>query len=276
MAYLETDSPINFGSNGNCNNGAWGDFSWIIGLALIGALFGNGGFGFGGGFGGGRGQGFYDTNAEIQRGFDNQSVLNKLNGLENGLCDGFYAVNTAFGNLNTNLCNQFAGVTNAITTGGYETRSAISDLGYRLQDCCCKIEKGQMETNYLNAQNTCAITNAISNSTRDIIENANANARYIHEELVANKLEAKDEKIADLRHQLDFANLAQSQANQNAYFAATIDASRAELVRRLGRDYPVNAVVVQPNTPVSFPTNCCGQATFGGYNGCGSCGTSVL
>ena len=39
-----------------------------------------------------------------------------------------------------------------------------------------------------------------------------------------------------------------------------------------GKDYPVNAVVVQPSTPVTFPTNCCGQFNGGGWeNGCNGC-----
>lgn len=242
------------GSNGSYGMGAWGDWIWII---VLFALWQNGGFGFGGGYGGGAG---YE--GAIQRGFDNQSVLNKLNGLENGICDGFYAVNTAFGNLNTNLCNQFAGVTNAITTSGYETRNAISGLSSQLSGCCCDIEKSLMENRYIDAQNTCAITTAIGNSTRDIIENANCNYRAIHEELVANKLEAKNERIAELTQQVNALNLAQSQANQNAYFAATIDASRAELIRRLGRDCPVPAFVV-PNP------NCCYNTQVSYSNPCG-------
>ena len=58
MAYFEGEVPVmTYGNNCNSNNG-WNDWSWIIGLALVGGLFGNGGFGFGGGFGGGR-DGFY-------------------------------------------------------------------------------------------------------------------------------------------------------------------------------------------------------------------------
>ena len=110
------------------------------------------------------------------------------------------------------------------------------------------------------ATNTCTITNAINNSARDIIDNQNANYRAIHDELVANKLEAKNERIAELTQQVNALNLAQSQANQNAYLTATMDANTAELIRRLGRDCPIPAFVV-PNP------NCC-------YNtyGCNSCG----
>lgn len=57
------------------------------------------------------------TSADVQRGFDTSAVTNKLNGLENGICDGFYAVNTS-------LLNGFAGV-----------NSAICNLGYELANC---------------------------------------------------------------------------------------------------------------------------------------------
>ena len=111
--------------------------------------------------------------------------------------------------------------------------------------------------NYNMATNTCTITNAINNAARDIVDNQNANYRAIHDELVANKLEAKNERIAELTQQVNALNLAQSQANQNAYLTATMDANTAELIRRLGRD-PIAAYVV----PNPF---CCNNSC-----GCGS------
>ena len=53
--YIEGDVPVmTYGNNCNSNgNNGWGDWSWIVGLAIIGALFGGNGFGFGGGNRGG-------------------------------------------------------------------------------------------------------------------------------------------------------------------------------------------------------------------------------
>ena len=91
--------PANNSYNNGCNG--WGGdwMGWIV-LFLIFGMFGwggMGGFGWGGGMGMG-GASPYMTSAvaqaDLQRGFDNQSVMNKLNGLESGLCDGFYAMNT--------------------------------------------------------------------------------------------------------------------------------------------------------------------------------------
>ena len=72
------------------NYGCGGGFGWggdWIAIIVLAALFGGGGFG---GWGGGGGNVF----GEVQRGFDTTGINNKLNGLENGLCDGFYAQNT--------------------------------------------------------------------------------------------------------------------------------------------------------------------------------------
>lgn len=62
---------------------------------------------------------------------DFASIERKLDNVNNGLCDGFYAMNTG-------MLNGFAGVTNAITAGGYETRSAINGIGSQLADCLKK------------------------------------------------------------------------------------------------------------------------------------------
>jgi hypothetical protein len=109
----------------------------------------------------------------------------------------------------------------------------------------------------------CKAPHAIYTSTRDIIDNANANNRAILDFLVQDKLATKDARIAQLENRI-------SQSEQNAYLTATIDATKAELIRRLGMDYPTAAYIVQPPTPVTFPVNACGQVTYGN-GGCG-CG----
>lgn len=116
------------------------------------------------------------------------------------------------------------------------------------------------------ATNTCAITNAMNMNTRDIIENQNANYRAIHEELVANKLEAKNDRIAELQSQVNKLQLAASQERQNNFFAANQDAQTAELIRRLGADCPSPAYIVpNPNCCYNYSINGVGY----GNNGCG-------
>ncbi len=287
-------------SNGG---GGFGDGygSWLIIIFVILALLGWGGNGFGNNSGNGGSGGAtmqyipYNVgggNEAVQRGFDNQAVINKLNGLENGLCDGFYAVNTSILNLGQTLLQCCCDTKMAIMQNGYETRDAINmnsnaiqahlsngfnslqhgfcDLGYKLQDCCCTTQRSIDNVRFDLAQLGCGINNTINNSTRDILESNNANTRAILDFLTKDKIDTLQAENQALRFQA-------SQTAQNAFITANQDAQTAELIRRLGADSPVPAYVVQPNTPVSFPTNCCGQFTGfnnNGYNnGCGcNCG----
>lgn len=122
------------GMNGGYGGGWGGDWLAIIVLA---ALFGGGGFGWGGGGGG-------NVFGEVQRGFDTTGINNKLNGLENGLCDGFYAQNT-------NLLNGFAGVSREIA------------------DCCCTTNRNIDQLRYETERQACETRRAIDCGTDRII-----------------------------------------------------------------------------------------------------------
>lgn len=251
---LATGYMIGADRNNGYGNGFFGgDWAWIIILALL-FGWGNNGNGFGGGFGGGNGfLGGYDigklaTTNDVAVGFNNSAVLNNLNDLKLGQAG-----------IQQTLCQGFNGVNSAISTNGYETRLAVNGLSSQLANCCCDIQRGIDSVNYNMATNTCTITNAINNATRDIVDNQNANYRAIHDELVANKIEAKNDRIAELTQQVTALQFAASQQAQNAFITANQEAQTAELIRRLGRDVPSPAFLV-PNP------NCC-------YNTCG-CGSS--
>lgn len=111
------------GMNNGCNS--WGN-DWIA-LIFLAALFGGGGFGWGGGGGA-------NVFGEVQRGFDTTGINNKLNGLENGLCDGFYAQNT-------NLLNGFAGVSREIASCCCETNRNIDQLRYDTERQHCETRR---------------------------------------------------------------------------------------------------------------------------------------
>ena len=83
--------PLVANIDGNGNNGGWADGGWLWIIVVFALLFGWGNGGFGG-FGGNNGGGYVATaatQADIQRGFDNSAVISKLDGISNGLCDGF-------------------------------------------------------------------------------------------------------------------------------------------------------------------------------------------
>ena len=246
VPYSVPVAPI---SGGNSGFGGFGN-DWI-GLIVILAILGWGGNGFGGfGFGGGNG-GY----SEVQRGFDQNAVINKLDGLTYGLSDSTYALtgalNSGFNGVQQTLCQGFNGISREIA------------------DCCCATQGAIKDVRYDLATQACDTRNLIQSTTRDIIDGQNASTRAILDFLTT-------DKIATLQAENQSLKLKASQAEQNAFITANQQAQTAELIRRLGADCPVNAYVVQPPTPVTFPTNCCGQfAGFSNYgygnNGCG-CG----
>ena len=260
--YIEGDVPYVTGTANGNNNSGWNDWSWSIGLALVGGLFGgwggNGGFGFGGGRCGSYGGG-YVTNDELQMGFFRNDVSDKLDGINYGLADGFYAVNTGllngFANVNQTLCQGFAGVNATVNTGFANVNNAICTLGYQNQagfnmisreiaDCCCKTQRSIDEVKYENAKNTC-----------DIIRAGQDNTRAILDYLTTEKISSLQSENAGLKAQI-------SNDRQSAY-----------IVNALSPKCPQPAYVVQPPQEVTFPTNCCGNVSYAnfGNNGCGCC-----
>ena len=253
------DSNTNggFGNNGLFGN----DWAWIVILLLFG-WGGNGrGFGgFGGGFGSFGGGGCCTpcaTQADVRAAVDQQTLVSKLDQQTYGLADSTYAINNT---INSN----FRGVDNAICSLGYNTQAGFNSLSAQLAQCCCDNRAAIADVKYAMATESCATRNTIQNSTRDILENANANSRAILDALNANYIRTLEQENNSLR-------LSASQSAQNAVLMAAMDANKAEILRRTGAECPTAAYIVQPPQPVTFPTNCCGQVNYAG-NGCG-CGS---
>lgn len=251
-------APVYQGNNGGFGNGWGGDWmSWLLLFVLFGG-WGYGGFGGWGGNAGGYGGGFnapgaqgWATRADINDGFALNNLQSGINSIQNGICDSTYTL------------------TNAINNGFHGVDTAVCNLGYQLQDCCCQTQRAVDGVNYNMATQASGIQNAIQGvrydmathacdtrntiqtSTRDIIDNANANSRAILDFLT-------QDKIATLTAENQSLKFQASQTAQNAFITANQEAQTAELIRRLGRDCPIPAYVV-PNP------NCC-------YNPCGTCG----
>ena len=274
----------NNGNNGK-NNGFFGN-EGIWAVIILAIIFGWGnGNGFGGRNGGGNGgdhvtvvpyptpgygMGFgsaYPNEATLQRALDTQTIIGKLDGISNGLCDGFYAQSSAISGLGTTVMQGFSQAELARCQQQAALMQQLYNMGYQSQQCCCEtqrqIERGFCDTNYNLATNTTAI-----------IQNAHNDTDRVIAKLDAMEMARKDETIDALRSQVNALNLAQSQANQNSAIGARIDAATAEILRRTGAECPTAAYIVQPPTPVNFPVNNCGQFTGwnnGCGNGCGSC-----
>ena len=134
-------------------DGFEGGWMWIIVLFLF--MFMNGGWNS-------RGSEAL-TRAEMQSGFDNQTVLNKLNGLENGLCDGFYAQNTT-------MLNGFAGI-----------NASIANAQFAMEKCCCETNRNIDSVKY----DLSTAIHAEGEATRAMIQ--------------ANEIQNLRDKVADLQ-----------------------------------------------------------------------------
>ena len=230
-------------TDGNRNNGMFGNDSWAWIVILL--LFGYGrGFGGFGGFGGGSCGTPCATQADVRSAVDQQTLISKLDQQTYGLADSTYALNNA-------ITNGFFGVQSSLCQG-------FNGISREIADCCCSTKSAIADVKYTIANEGCETRHALFNNTRDIIDNANANSRAILDFLT-------QDKIATLTAENQSLKFAASQSAQNAFITANQEAQTAELIRRLGRDCPVPAYVV-PNP------NCCYNAnvTFGNGCGCGS------
>ena len=164
-------------ANGGMNNEMWNNpFIYLVWLAVL-----------------GRG-GLFDlaaqgalTRSDLFEGFNNQETNAQLRGITNGLCDGFYAVNSG------------------MKDGFYMTREGIAENRFAAQQCCCETNRNIDAVRYENSKNTYEITNAIhaeGEATRALI-----NANTIQE--LRDKLEARDREV--LVRDFQLSQLAQNQ-----------------------------------------------------------------
>lgn len=234
------------GNNGN----NWNDGSWLWFLIVVFAIFGGWGNGFGG-FGGTNG----GVGSEIQRGFDNQAVISKLDGISNGLCDGFYAMNnsmlTGFNGINTNIMQTGYGIQQAVNADTVANMQNTNALQSQIANCCCETREAIQGVNYNMATNTCALQNTMNNNTRDIIDSQQAGFRSILDYLCQDKIATLTAENNDLRR-------AASQDRQNALLTTTMAAQTNQIID-----------AVRPTPVPSFPAS----NLYGYAYGCG-CNTS--
>lgn len=270
--------PTSYGAG---NGGGWGngfgDGGWWILLLFI-LLAGNGGWGNnnGGGYFGGAPYVVNDSGSGCQRGFDQAAIMGGLGAIQSGL-----------GDISTQLCSGFAGV-NATVNNGFATAEVAANarqmanmqqafagqtataqgfnsLASQLANCCCENRLASADLKYTIATENCADRAALSDGIRDVITNQTANTQRILDQICADKIDAKNEKIADLERQLTMANLSASQAAQTAQIRAGQVAEIDAMYQRL-KDCPVPSMPVYGMQPIF---------TCGSNNGvgCGCGGT---
>ena len=246
-------------SNGGygSGNGFFGnDWAWIVILLLFG--YGRNGFGgFGGSYGGGAADNYVLAT-------DFATIERKLDSVNSGICDSTYALNNT---INAN----FRTLDNAISTIGYQALENTNAIQSQLASGFCGVQGAIKDVAYGNERNSWTISKQISDCCCHL-EKMNLQNRFDAQAYNSNTLTAIDklgdriidymsnEKVQALRDENFALRLAASQAKQNAY-----------LIDALGEKCPQPAYVVNGPTPVTFPTNCCGQVNYSAFNsGCGS------
>ena len=197
-------------ATGRNNNGGFGDDGWWIIL-----LFLFTGFGRGGGWGGAGGG---TTREEISYGFDMNGIENGIRGIQQGLCDGFYAMNTSmlngFSGVHNALCQGFSGINQTVSTNANSLENHVQAIGTQLAACCCDIRsdvtKGFADLGYALATQECATRQAVTDAARDIIASNEAGTRAILDFLT-------QDKIAALTAENQSLKFAASQQAQNNY-----------------------------------------------------------
>ena len=221
--------------NNRDNDGMWGNGAWWIVILLI---FGWGGFGNNGWGGNGYGNGY--TDAAIQRGFDNQAVLSKLDGINNGICSLGYDQLAQMNGINTNILQTGFGIQQAInadTVSGMQNTNAIqstlTNMAAQNASCCCEtqrqIERGFAETNYNMATQACQTRQAIADSTRSILD-------YLCQD-----------KIATLQAENNDLRRAASQDRQNALLTTAMTAQTNQIINAVNPTAIPAYVVPNPN-----------------------------
>lgn len=202
------------GNNGNSNGWGFGNDWWAI--IILFALFG----GFNNGYGVGNGGGVY---GEVQRGFDTQSINNKLNGIEQGLCSLGYDQLAQMNGINNNVLTTGFGIQNSLQAMGVANMQSTNDLSRQLADCCCENRAAIAQVRYDMATDTCAVTTAINQAAQAIMQNDNNNYRALHDEMVQARIDDKDRTIADLTAKLNNCDRNNELHNLGTYIVNSIN-----------------------------------------------------
>lgn len=280
------------GGNGGFGNSFGGDWGWIILLLLIaGGGWGNG---FGGGFGGGQlgydfpwlMNGQQGINNNVSDGFRDaqlhDSVTSVRDGIsalstqlcgccgdiQNSLCNGFNGVNMSVNNAQNAIAQQLYTNQIADLNRSFDSQTAttagMNAIGMSLQNCCCENRAGIADLKYTIATENCADRAAISDGIRDVIANQTASTQRILDQLCQDKIDAKNDEIAQLRQQLNMADLRASQTAQNAFISQGFSNEVDALYNRLN-NCPVPTTPVYGRTPIFT----CNQNNCGCNCGCG-------
>lgn len=257
MAFDETSGsgmvmPVGPMGGNSGGFGGWGDGGWWILLLFI--LLGNG-WNNGNGFGG-NGGGLYpwmNQSNQISGGFRDQMINDQLTGIQAGITSGFAGLTAQnYNDTIANLERSYAAQT--------ASTAAMTGIQAQLSQCCCDNRLATEGLKYTIATENCADRAAISDGIRDLLTATQAQTQRVLDQLCADKIEQKNDVIAQLRSELMYAR---GQASQDVQTAA-IQAGQRALANEV-EQYVLPTP--RPAYVVANP-NCCTNAC--GVNcGCG-------
>lgn len=234
-----------YGSGFGNSCGFGGDWIWII---VLFALLGFGGNGFGGGFGGNMGafpwllQGQNNTDNNVNAGFNQAATSSALAGIQNSITTGFSNAEVANCNRAIDSLNRSFDAQTAVTAG-------LNSVNTGLLNCCCENRAGLADLKYTVATENCADRQALSDGIRDIIAANTASTQRILDQLCNDKIDEKNETIAQLRQELLYSRGQASQVEQTARLLAGQTAEVDALYNRLS-SCPVPTTPVYGRTPI--------------------------
>lgn len=250
--------PMMGGGYGMDGFGGGSGWFWLLIIFVFGMFSGNWGFG---GFGG-NGGAVNTVNNDIQRGFDQQAIMGGLNGITsavNGIsmqmCQGFNAAESAaaareMASMNQNFANQQA------------LQAQLNTMAMNQQNCCCENRAAVADLRYNIATEACADRQAVTDAMTALNNKIDTVFNSLQMQNYQDKLDAKNEKIAELQSQLSNAQFAASQNAQTATIVANNEAQTAALEHYLSPNAVPAYIVQNPN--------CCQQ-----NSGCG-CGNRFV
>lgn len=239
-------APMYGGYNGCNGNGfGWGgDWAWIILLLLLG---GNGwGNGFGGGYGADGVMPYLwntQTQNDVNRGFDNSGLSSQLSGIQS-------AITSGFANAEVARCNGIIDSMNQRFTDTQFIGQNINTLSSQLAQCCCENRLATANLGATIASEACDTRTTDTQNTQLLLNAINGGIQSIKDQMCNDKIDSKNEKIADLERQL---TAVQSNAFVQKGLADEVDA----LYNRLS-NCPVPSTPVYGRTPIFTCNNNCG------------------
>ena len=278
--YMPVAPAYGYGYGNGNGGGIFGNGGDLWGFLLVLLLCGNGVWGgFGGGLGGmmwpmmmgGMGAGFgmdylypwLNNSQHLSDGFRDQALQSSINGIQNSLTSGF-------GGVQQSLCSGFAGVNatvnaaqNAIAQQLYGNEIANLNRSFAEQTANAQgfngVNSGIADVRYTLATEGCATRANETQNTQALLTAVNAGVQSIKDQLCQDKIDAKNDEIAQLRQTIAMKDLAASQTAQNAFIAQGFSNEVDQLYNRLN-NCPVPTTPVYGRTPIF---------TCGGNAGCG-------